>query len=84
VTAQIVPCKDGPYLVRGEFEVLDADGNALTLRRGTIALCRCGRSQTRPFCDGTHKLVGFTAEGGATEPAPRSIEAISAELVTPD
>jgi CDGSH-type Zn-finger protein len=84
VTAQITPCKDGPYLVRGEFEVLDADGNAMTMRRGTIALCRCGRSQTRPFCDGTHKLVGFRAEGGAADPAPRSIETIPADLVTRD
>jgi CDGSH-type Zn-finger protein len=84
VAAQIIPCKDGPYIVRGEFEVLDDEGAALTLRRRTIALCRCGRSQTRPFCDGTHKLIGFKAEGGAAEPPPRSIETISAALVTRD
>ncbi len=84
MTAQIIPCKDGPYIVRGEFEVLDADGNVITLRRGTIALCRCGRSQTRPVCDGTHKVVGFRAEGGAADPPPRSIETIPVELVTRD
>ena len=81
--ASIIPCKDGPYIVRGDFEVLDADGNPMTVRRATIALCRCGRSQTRPFCDGTHKLVGFRAEGGASEkPVPRSIEVLPDELVT--
>ncbi|HEX6116378.1 MAG TPA: CDGSH iron-sulfur domain-containing protein [Solirubrobacterales bacterium] len=85
MAARITPCKDGPYIVRGDFEVLDADGNPLALRRGTIALCRCGRSRARPFCDGTHKLVGFRTEAGAAEdPAPRSIDALPAELVTPD
>ncbi len=62
VACAITPCKDGPYLIRGEFEVLDADGKPIDLRRGTIALCRCGRSRNRPFCDGTHKLVDFRAE----------------------
>lgn len=84
MSAQITPCKDGPFIVRGDYEVLDADGNPMTLRRATIALCRCGRSRTRPFCDGTHKLVGFRAEGGATDPSPRTLENLSAELVTPD
>jgi CDGSH-type Zn-finger protein len=85
VSASITPCKDGPYIVRGDFEVLDADGNPMAMRRGTIALCRCGRSRTRPFCDGTHKLVGFRAEGGAAEsPSPRSIETVPADLVTRD
>jgi CDGSH-type Zn-finger protein len=81
----ITPCKDGPYLVRGDFELIDADGNEIPLRRSTIALCRCGRSQMRPFCDGTHKLVGFRADGGATEdPAQQSIGELPVELVTLD
>lgn len=54
---------NGPYLVRGPVRVFDEDGNELELRRRTIALCRCGRSRIHPFCDGTHKLVGFEAEG---------------------
>jgi CDGSH-type Zn-finger protein len=62
VACQITPCKDGPYIVRGEFEVLDAAGNPVDVRRGTIALCRCGRSQTRPYCEGTHKLVVFRGD----------------------
>jgi CDGSH-type Zn-finger protein len=62
--ATITPYPDGPYLVRGEFAVTDQDGNELPLERRTIALCRCGKSRMRPFCDGTHKLIGFKAPSG--------------------
>ena len=61
----ITPYRDGPLLVRGDFELMDQDGTAIDRGRETIALCRCGKSRTRPFCDGTHKLVGFRAAGGA-------------------
>ena len=72
--ASITPCRDGPYLVRGDFELLDQEGNAIPLSRGTIALCRCGRSRTRPFCDGTHKLTGFrSGSAPALDPAPASV-----------
>ena len=63
--ARITPYRDGPYIVRGEFTITDQDGNEIEPGRGTIALCRCGRSQIRPFCDGTHKLIGFRAAGGS-------------------
>lgn len=65
--ATITPYADGPYLVRGAFVVQDQDGNEMPLRRRTIALCRCGKSRMRPFCDGTHKLIGFRASSGAEE-----------------
>jgi CDGSH-type Zn-finger protein len=58
----ITPYPNGPYLVRGPFNLVDAEGNAIEAKRRTVALCRCGRSQIKPFCDGTHKLVGFRAE----------------------
>ena len=51
----ITVCTDGPLLVRGPAELLDGDGVPLPRRRNTVALCRCGRSGTAPFCDGTHK-----------------------------
>jgi len=59
--ATITPYPDGPYLVRGDFTVLDQDGVEMPLERRTIALCRCGKSRIRPLCDGTHKLIGFKA-----------------------
>ncbi|HWT91191.1 MAG TPA: CDGSH iron-sulfur domain-containing protein [Solirubrobacterales bacterium] len=65
----ITPYPDGPYLVRGDFVVQDQEGNEMPLERRTIALCRCGKSRMRPFCDGTHKLIGFEAPSAA-EPWP--------------
>jgi len=65
--ATITPYRNGPYLLRGDFTILDQDGNPIEHGRETVALCRCGRSQSKPFCDGTHKLVGFEA-GSAPDP----------------
>jgi CDGSH-type Zn-finger protein len=59
--ATITPYRDGPLLVRGPFRMLDQDGNAIDVEREIVALCRCGKSRLRPFCDGTHKLVRFRA-----------------------
>jgi len=58
-TVTITPYRDGPLLVRGPIRLLGANGRELALERDPIALCRCGRSAQKPFCDGTHKLVGF-------------------------
>jgi CDGSH-type Zn-finger protein len=66
--ARITPYRDGPYLLRGAFELTDQDGVVIESGRRTIALCRCGRSQIRPFCDGTHKLIGFEAASGPEAP----------------
>jgi CDGSH-type Zn-finger protein len=61
---KITPYRDGPYLVRGDFSIVDQDGEEIEVKRRVVALCRCGRSQMRPFCDGTHKAIGFRAESG--------------------
>lgn len=62
--AKITPYRNGPYLIRGPFVMADQDGNEIKVGRRVVALCRCGRSQTRPFCDGTHKAIGFRADSG--------------------
>lgn len=62
----ITPCVDGPLLVRGPVELRSQAGEAIESRRGTIALCRCGRSAIKPFCDGTHKVAKFRAASGPT------------------
>jgi CDGSH-type Zn-finger protein len=63
----ITPCRDGPWLVRGPFKLLDQDGEEIELagREQTIALCRCGKSRLRPFCDGTHNVIRFRAPSSA-------------------
>ena len=66
--ARITPYRDGPYIVRGNFVITDQQGNEIDARRRTVALCRCGRSQMRPFCDGTHRLIGFRAPGEPEQP----------------
>jgi len=59
----------GPYLVEGPFRLVDGDGNAYTVPEGkAVALCRCGQSNKRPFCDGTHRSCGFTAAEVAPVP----------------
>jgi CDGSH-type Zn-finger protein len=52
--------KDGPLKLEGPCEVRAPDGTLL-MRGGETALCRCGHSGKRPFCDGTHRSIGFTA-----------------------
>jgi len=51
---------NGPYKVTGPVTVVDAEGNRFEFPEGPIALCRCGRSQSKPFCDASHK-AGFDA-----------------------
>ena len=63
----ITPYRDGPLLVRGPFRLQTQDGEEIEVRRRTVALCRCGKSRLRPFCDGTHKLVRFSAPSGREE-----------------
>lgn len=65
VTIKIRP--NGPYLVSGPVDLTDADGNPVAIPEGktNIALCRCGASVTKPFCDGTHSKIGFDAAAKA-------------------
>ena len=49
---------NGPYLISGSFKVLDPNGTEIEVQ-GKAALCRCGASATKPFCDGAHSKIGF-------------------------
>ena len=60
----ITPYRDGPLLVRGPVRIQDQDGGEIVVEREVVALCRCGKSRTRPLCDGTHKLIHFQAPSG--------------------
>jgi CDGSH-type Zn-finger protein len=68
VTIEII--KNGPYIVTGGADLKDDDGNAYPAK-ARVALCRCGASTTKPFCDGTHSKIGFQA---AEKAVPDSAE----------
>ncbi len=57
--------ENGPYVVEGDFTLVDANGNEVPLVKR--ALCRCGGSTTKPFCDGTHSKIGFQGAIAAVE-----------------
>jgi CDGSH-type Zn-finger protein len=67
-TVQVL--RNGPYVVTGSVTVLDANGQKVPTAE-KFALCRCGASTKKPFCDGTHSKIGFQA---AEEAVPRSKE----------
>lgn len=71
---KITPYRNGPYLVRGPFSIVDQEGNEIEIKRRVVALCRCGRSQSRPFCDGTHKTIRFRAESGLDSLSSAEVE----------
>lgn len=54
---QIVP--NGPIMIKGKAEMIDQTGKS-ELKTTAFALCRCGGSAKKPYCDGTHKRNGFT------------------------
>ena len=66
---------NGPLRIEGEFSICDQDGGTFGLAgRTMISLCRCGHSENKPFCDGSHNRVGFKSEIKARElppPAPK-------------
>lgn len=61
----ITPRPNGPYLVQGPVRLVDAQGKEFPVQGETIALCRCGSSQNKPFCDGSHAKVNFQDEAKA-------------------
>jgi len=62
--------RNGPLIVTGPVELKDADGKFYPVEE-RMALCRCGASTTKPFCDGTHSKIGFQA---AETAVPESAE----------
>jgi CDGSH-type Zn-finger protein len=62
---------DGSIRVEGDFVICDPEGREFGLGgRTVVSLCRCGHSQSKPFCDGSHKKVGFRDEVHARELPP--------------
>ena len=70
---KIIVRKNGPFRVEapeGSIEMVDADGNHYDLTgKQQFALCRCGGSANKPFCDGTHSKIGFQGAEAAVRSA---------------
>ena len=62
---------NGPYVIDGEFQLVDAQGNEIpAIKR---SLCRCGGSTTKPFCDGTHSKIGFQGAISAVQQTEKKL-----------
>ena len=59
---KVTPLLNGPNLVEGEVRLIGPDGSELA-HKSPFALCRCGASGNKPFCDGSHRRIGFQAPG---------------------
>jgi len=55
----ITPKNDGPYHIKGTFKIVTEGGKDIEVKSPEVWLCRCGQSSKKPFCDGTHRKVGF-------------------------
>jgi CDGSH-type Zn-finger protein len=71
---QIVVKPTGPLLVKGPITLVDPDGQEIATEDSTTALCRCGGSASKPFCDGTHKKIGFNTTDDPAERARQEAE----------
>jgi len=68
---KITVSKNGPLRLEGEFSICDPEGKTYGLAGRTfISLCRCGQSNNKPFCDGTHNKIGFQHQPIAMELPP--------------
>ena len=69
MAVEVVATRTGPYLLTGDLsqlELRDGDGNLYDVAgKSRIFLCRCGASVTKPFCDGQHSKIGFSAAEAA-------------------
>lgn len=70
-TTTIQVLRKGPLIIRGDFALTDVDGTPIAEGKDTVALCRCGASGDKPFCDGTHTRIGFDV---AEQIVPESAE----------
>jgi CDGSH-type Zn-finger protein len=76
--AVVTVYEDGPLILRGQFVITAQDGQPIPAGRRTVALCRCGRSAMKPFCDGSHARTGFRAPGRAQGPLAASVDPVRA------
>jgi CDGSH-type Zn-finger protein len=68
---KVTVVSNGPIRIEGDFSICDPEGREFGLAgRTLISLCRCGQSQNKPFCDGSHARTGFQHQVEARELPP--------------
>ena len=78
VPSTVVTIPNGPLVLRGDLHIATPEG-ATIARETRLALCRCGASENKPFCDNTHRRIGFT-----TDDAPQPASAAPAHFTHED
>jgi len=78
----ITPTVDGPYVIEGPLRLSNRHGDLET--RTTMALCRCGGSKSKPFCDGTHRTNGFSSEKLEGRTPDRRDDSVGADVTIHD
>ena len=72
--AEITVLNNGPLRVKGDMTIQDSEGGVYNLKgREAVSLCRCGHSNNKPFCDGSHNREGFQHEAKAFELPERKV-----------
>ncbi len=72
IRASIELMSNGPLIVKGLKQVTDTKGNRMDIEKTAFALCRCGQSKNKPFCDGSHSASGFSDKREITRPLNKS------------
>ena len=72
---------NGPLVLTNLNQLTEANGNAFKVDKLSIALCRCGESKHKPFCDGTHGKIGWTDEKGDGR-QPRRVDSYAGKEIT--
>lgn len=75
--AEVTVCADGPLYLRGQIELVGSDGQTIA-HETRVALCRCGASGNKPYCDGSHESIGFFEPGRAIIPPVAEAAALPA------
>ena len=78
----LVPVPNGPLLVRGHVEVVDANGTVVA-QENRLALCRCGNTRNTPFCDNSHRRIRFEENAPPAE-APAAPDAATPAAAAPE
>ncbi|MGM0435776.1 MAG: glutamate synthase-related protein [Bacillota bacterium] len=77
----ITPAKNGPLILGNQSELTESTGREVETQRETVALCRCGQSKNKPYCDGTHGKVGFN-DDKSEDRVPRHHDVYKGKTIT--